>query len=84
VHTSHVRAVGGGEEIGPSPVDRSKLGTKHALLIDGQGLPLVIDPIVANTPDVHEAVPLVGAVPPIAEEYTDWQGSLRRSECPLA
>ena len=39
VDTSHVRAVGGGEETGPSPVDRSKLGSKHAILTDGQGVP---------------------------------------------
>ena len=66
VDTSHVRAVGGGEETGPSPVDRSKLGSKHAILTDGQGVPLVIDTIPANTPDANQAVPLVDAVPPIA------------------
>ena len=66
VDTSHLRAVGGGEETGPSPVDRSKLGSKHAILTDGQGVPLVIDTIPANTPDANQAVPLVDAVPPIA------------------
>ena len=66
VDTSHVRAVGGGEETGPSPVDRSKLGSKHAILTDGQGMPLVIDTIPANTPDANQALPLVDAVPPIA------------------
>ena len=66
VDTGHVRAVGGGEETGPSPVDRSKLGSKHAILTDGQGVPLVIDTIPANTPDAHQAEPLVDAVPPIA------------------
>ena len=59
-------AVGGGEETGPSPVDRSKSGSKHAILTDGQGVPLVIDTIPANTPDANQAVPLVDAVPPIA------------------
>ena len=48
VDTGHVRAVGGGEETGPSPVDRSKLGSKHAILTDGQGVPLVIDTIPAT------------------------------------
>ena len=47
-------------------VDRSKLGSKHAILTDGQGVPLVIDTIPANTPDANQAVPLVDAVPPIA------------------
>ena len=66
VDTGHVRAVGGGEETGPSPVDRSKPGSKHAVLTDGQGVPLVIDTIPANAPDANQAVPLVDAGPPIA------------------
>jgi transposase len=64
--TGHVRAVGGGEETGPSPVDRSRPGSKHAVLTDGRGVPLVIDTIPANTPDANQAVPLVDAVPPMA------------------
>src|SRR3982750_2311259 len=64
--TGHVRAVGGGEETGPGPVDRSRPGSKHAVLTDGQGVPLVIDTIPANTPDFNQAVPLVDAVPAIA------------------
>jgi hypothetical protein len=43
------------------------LGSKHAILTDGQGVPLVIDTIPANTPDANQAVPLVDAVPP------DWR-----------
>src|SRR5438034_5868264 len=64
--TAHVRAVGGGEETGPSPVDRSKPGSKHAVLTDGKGVPLVVDTLPANRPDFNEAVPLLDAVPPIA------------------
>jgi transposase len=63
---SHVRAVGGGDETGPSPVDRSKKGSKHEVLTDGQGVPLVVDVIPGNVPDANQAVPLVDAVPPIA------------------
>jgi hypothetical protein len=66
VDTGHVRAVGGGQETGPSPVDRSRMGSKHAIATDGQGVPLVIDTIPANTPDANLTVPLVDAVPPIA------------------
>ena len=65
VDSTHIRAVGGGEETGPSPVDRRKKGSKHEVLTDGQGVPLVIDVVPANTPDFHQAVPLVDAVPPI-------------------
>src|SRR3712207_9552222 len=35
-----VRAFGGGEGTGPSPVDRRKKGTKHTLLVDRRGVPL--------------------------------------------
>jgi transposase len=63
--TGHVRAVGGSEETGPSPVDRSRPGSKHAVLTDGRGVPLVIDTIPANTPDANQAVLLADAVPPI-------------------
>ncbi len=66
VDTGHVRAVGGGEETGPSPVDRSRPGSKHAIVTHGQGVPLVIDTIPGNTPDANLTVPLVDAVPPIA------------------
>src|SRR5262245_56344967 len=37
-----VRAFGGGEQTGPSPVDRRKKGTKHTLLVDRHGVPLAI------------------------------------------
>jgi len=42
IDTSHVRAVGGGAQTGPSPVDRSKLGSKIELITDGQGVPVVV------------------------------------------
>ena len=32
-----VRAFGGGEAAGPSPVDRRKPGTKHTLMVDPPG-----------------------------------------------
>jgi transposase len=47
-------------------VDRSRPGSKHAIVTDGQGVPLVIDTIPANTPDANLTVPLIDAVPPIA------------------
>ena len=42
VDTTHVRAFGGGEATGPSPVDRRKKGTKYTLLVDRDGIPLAI------------------------------------------
>ncbi|MDQ0488679.1 IS5 family transposase [Streptomyces cellulosae] len=35
-----VKAPGGGENTGPSPVDRGKSGTKRSLLVEGGGLPI--------------------------------------------
>ena len=37
-----VRASGGGDSTGPNLVDRGKLCTRHALAVDGNGVPLVI------------------------------------------
>jgi len=56
----------GWEKTGPSPVDRSKPGTKHGLLVDGRGrVPLAVVFDGANRPDVEQLVPLVDAVPPV-------------------
>ncbi|QEL17520.1 transposase [Limnoglobus roseus] len=38
----YVRAFGGGEATGPSPVGRGKPGTKHTLMVDRSGVPLSI------------------------------------------
>src|SRR5690242_17671362 len=37
-----VRAFGGGEATGPSAVDSRKKGTKHTVMVDKAGVPLVI------------------------------------------
>jgi transposase len=66
IDSSHVRAVGGGAQTGPSPVDRRKLGSKHHVLTDAQGVPVVIDVTPANTPDIVVLVSMVEMVPPIA------------------
>jgi len=54
-----LRAFGGGEETGPSPVDRRKLGTKHTLLVDRNGVPLAIRTAPANRSDQLELIPIV-------------------------
>jgi transposase len=54
-----VRAFGGGETTGPSPVDRRKLGTKHTLLVDRHGVPLAIRTAGANASDHRQIIPLV-------------------------
>ncbi len=58
-----VRAFGGGERTGPSPVDRRKLGTKHTLLVDRRGVPLAIRTAGANASDHTQIIPVVMAFP---------------------
>lgn len=65
IDSSFVRARGGGERTGPSPVDRSKKGSKHTIITDGRGAPLVATTTAANVPDVVPLIPLVDAIPPV-------------------
>lgn len=65
IDTTHVRAVGGGEATGPSPVDRRKKGTKYTLLVDRDGVPLVIRAVPANRSDHLEILPTVVAFPEV-------------------
>src|ERR671917_169840 len=53
-----VRAFGGGEATGPSPVDRRKKGSKHTLLVDRHGVPLAIRTAWANASDHRQIIPL--------------------------
>jgi len=55
----YVRAFGGGDETGPSPVDRRKSGTKHTLLVSDNGVPLSIRTAGANASDHTQIIPLV-------------------------
>lgn len=66
IDTSHVRAVGGGAQTGPSPVDRRKLGSKISLITDAQGVPVVVGVIPANRNDNLETIRMIDRVPPIA------------------
>lgn len=60
-----VRAFGGGEATGPSPVDRRKRGSKHTLLVDRSGVPLAIRTAGANASDQTQLVPIVLDFPKI-------------------
>lgn len=59
IDTTQVRAFGGGDATGPSPVDRRKKGTKYTLLVDRDGVPLVIHAAPANSSDHCEILPAV-------------------------
>jgi transposase len=58
-----VRAFGGGDDTGPSPVDRRKKGSKHTLLVDRNGVPLAIRTAGANASDHTQIIPLVVEFP---------------------
>jgi transposase len=55
----------GGAKTGPSPVDRGRLGSKHHLIVDGNGLPLAVSLTGGNRHDVTQLIPLVDRVPAV-------------------
>jgi hypothetical protein len=60
--SAHVRALKGGPATGPSPVDRGRAGSKHRILTDAVGVPLVVTLTGGNRNDVTQLVPLLDAV----------------------
>jgi transposase len=77
IDSTLVRAVGGGEATGPSPVDRGKKGTKFTLLVDRDGVPLVIRAAGANQSEHRQIVqtvldfPIVGGKPGRPREHPE-------------
>jgi transposase len=66
IDSSMVRAAYGGGDTGPSPVGRSKPGSKHHVITDASGIPLVRSVTAANRNDISEMAPLVNALPEVA------------------
>lgn len=66
VDSASVRAVGGGEKTGPNPTDRRKLGSKHHVVTDANGVPLNMTLTGANRHDVTQLLPLVDGIKPVA------------------
>ena len=52
-----------GKKTGPNPTDRRKAGSKHHVLTDAHGIPLVAILTAANRHDVTQLLPLVDAFP---------------------
>jgi transposase len=69
--STKARALGGGEDTGPNPTDRGKLGTKHHILTDAQGIPLATTVTGANTADVTQLLPLADDVPDLESSPED-------------
>ena len=52
----------GGEDTGPSPVDRRKMGTKRSVLTDQRGAPLAVEVTGANTHDKTVALATLDSI----------------------
>jgi transposase len=65
VDSSSVRAGHGGEKTGKNPTDRGKLGSKHHLLVEGQGIPLSTSLTGANRHDITQLMDLVERIPQV-------------------
>lgn len=55
----------GGEETGPTPTDRGKLGTKQHLIVDRNGVPLAVDITPANKNECNLLQPMLDKIPGI-------------------
>ncbi|WP_443031765.1 IS5 family transposase [Streptomyces sp. 3211] len=55
-----------GPKSGPSPVDRARPGSKHHLIVDGQGIPLAVSLTGGNRNDVTQLIPLLRKIPSVA------------------
>ncbi len=55
-----------GKKTGPSPVDRRKNGSKHHVLTDGNGTPMVALLTAANRHDITQLLPLIDAIPKVS------------------
>jgi len=58
-----------GQQTGPNPTDRAKLGSKRHLVCDGRGVPLAIQLTGANRNDSQQALALVDAIPALQGAY---------------
>jgi len=65
VDAASVPAPAGGEHTGRNPTDRGKLGSKHHLLVDARGLPLVAQISGAQVHDSRFLIPLVESIPAV-------------------
>src|SRR6202035_3365317 len=56
----------GRRKCGPNPTDRGRQGSKHRVLTDAEGVPLVVQTVPANQHDVTTLLPLVVELPAVA------------------
>ncbi len=55
----------GGQETGPNPTDRGKLGSKRHIVVDARGIPLAVTVTGANRHDSMAFEPTLNAIPTV-------------------
>jgi len=65
IDASFAEAPEGGEETGPNPTDRSKSGSKHHFMTDGQGILLSAPTTAANVPELTRVFQVLTGMPPV-------------------
>ncbi len=65
IDSASVRSPCGGQDTGPNPTDRRKLGSKHHVVTDAQGIPLAMTLTGADRHDVTQLLPSIDAVPAV-------------------
>lgn len=65
IDSTQVPAPGAGDATGPNPTDRGKSGTKHTLLVDGNGVPLALRTSGSNVSDQKEIIPIIVKFPKV-------------------
>lgn len=63
IDSTLVPAPAGGDQTGPNPTDRAKTGSKHTLLVDGNGVPLALRTTGANASDQKQLEPIIYEFP---------------------
>ena len=65
IDSTMVPAPGAGENTGPNPTDRAKTGSKHTLMVDGNGVPLALRTTGANASDQQQLEPIIEKFPQV-------------------
>jgi transposase len=65
IDASNALAPEGGEDTGPNPTDRSKLGSKHHVMTDAQGIPLAATVTAANVNEVTQVFSVLTSMPAV-------------------
>ena len=69
-----------GKKTGPNPTDRRKAGSKHHIITDAHGIPLVAQVTAANVNDITQLDPMVDALPAVRGRRgrpVRWPGALQ-------